>query len=894
MSMTYEDESIISQRRSSLMSGRSSSYSTRSIEDAFTVEALMEEVKVWKNLYFETMLKLKNEQNRLELDSQDYVTSCWLQAEVGIKNVDNAVNTFDDQQNMICSWLQAEIGISNALKAALEGIEIVKSAVSEQSIIEKQREVQPVARTRSDSSITVFNDTDECFQHDLNTTWYQASHAIQQKELVDHSAKYNQEYLVSSWLQGTVGISNANYNETAKKLNQKDLELTWIQSCISIESFKSSELSTKVRQQDISNAWLQASNGIICSESDKDYIYSKNQEIKADWIQASAAIQAAESLSLEIKVQQQYMISTWIQASSAIQNAEFAAQRQQYDQEYIMQAYNLAESGIKNAEQDDDTLFMSIDYQRIQEKALESLQSNDALSKVQGEELSFEYACYQTLVNLLHWKFNPTAEPLVVSLVISKESVLAFNKEVDTREISGDVLPSQEMINKDSQDYLIAAWLQASLAISSEAERTLQQNHNQSEMMNAWLQASSLIKQAEFAQIEQQYSQEYLVLSYNQAETAIVNAYDYNNEDETLDLSIDFQELKAKAVQNLKQKIASRDRVFTSNSLENICYEVLVGILQWKYQEDETPLKMTILLDGSESTLLDPQMDIEDSREINMALNKTQVEAQEYLVSTWLQASLGIRNVELNATLIERQQEYLVGSWLQASAGIISNEYAEKTVQYQQEYLALCYNQAGLGITNSQEWNTEEELHHIKIDFETVREKALDLLRQKQSTSLDGAEKQDSLENVCLEILVQVLQWKFNPSPSTLKMTMIIDGQNATLGEFSEVIEEVADYSLDQMYLAQSWMMAEIAILKAEQMENTEPSIPTAREIVREVPVIQTTQPIAVEGNSIVLEKKLKDLSQKAKAERRTRRALVDLLISRVRELEDDHDFDYE
>lgn len=118
MSMTYEDESIISQRRSSLMSGRSSSYSTRSIEDAFTVEALMEEVKVWKNLYFETMLKLKNEQNRIELDSQDYVSSCWLQAEVGIKNVDNAVQ-YDNQHDLICSWLQAEIGISNSLKAAL-------------------------------------------------------------------------------------------------------------------------------------------------------------------------------------------------------------------------------------------------------------------------------------------------------------------------------------------------------------------------------------------------------------------------------------------------------------------------------------------------------------------------------------------------------------------------------------------------------------------------------------------------------------------------------------------------------------------------------------------------------------------------------------------------------
>ncbi|KAJ3261137.1 hypothetical protein HK103_006446 [Boothiomyces macroporosus] len=895
MSMTYEDESIISQRRSSLMSGRSSSYSTRSIEDAFTVEALMEEVKVWKNLYFETMLKLKNEQNRIELDSQDYVSSCWLQAEVGIKNVDNAVQ-YDNQHDLICSWLQAEIGISNSLKAALENIGNLNQTFVEMSLAEKQPPNQPVARTRSDSSITVFNESDECYQHDLNTTWFQASHAIQQKEIIDHSAKYSQEYLVSSWLQGSVGICNAEKEEAQKQQRQSDLVGAWLLASIGVESAETEALLSQSQQDSIKLDWMQATTGIVTSKINDDYILARNEEIKADWLQASLAIQCAETMILDIENAQQNMITAWIQATLAIQYAEFAAERRQFDQHYIALAYSQAETGIINAaEHQEDVLFLSIDYEKIQNQALETLRSKSPINDVHGEELTFEYACYNILVHLLQWKFNPTTEPFKMSLVVSEGSTYTLDKEIFARDnvkASDSVISTTEVF--DSQNYLVSAWLQASLVIAQGSLATVSQELRQSEILSSWQQASSMIKQAEFTTSEQQHHQEYLVLAYNQAEAAIVNAYDYNNEDEMIDISIDYQELKEKAVTALKQKAASKERVAGSNTLENICYEVLVGILQWRYQELENPLKMTIVLNGDESMVVDSPLEIDG--EISSEVSTNVGLDQEYLLFAWLHASIGISNAQLNDALIEKQQEVLVNSWLQASIGVQNYEFACERIRYEQEYIAFSYNQAEAGINNSNELEGEEDIEEdllaINIDYETIRGKALQELRNKQSFLLKSISKQDSLENICLELLVQVLQWKFSPSPSPLRMNLTIDGKMGTLENgIPEAAQKVESDNFDQLYLSQSWMMAEIGILKAEQLQVVEekPITPVAREITP-----QPSVPQLVPEKHIVLEKKLKDLSQKAKAERKTRRALVDLLISRVRELEDDHDFDYE
>ncbi|KAJ3274399.1 hypothetical protein HDV01_003003 [Terramyces sp. JEL0728] len=868
MSATYDEESYISQRRSSFMSGRSSSYSTRSIEDAFTVEALMEEVKVWKNLYFETMLKLKTEQNRMEMDSQDYVASCWLQAEVGINNVDSFAQPVDSQQNVISAWLLAEIGIANALKAALGKILLMKETENAKNeypisrmVLDEKPSFGHVARTRSDSSITVFNDNDECSQHDLNTSWFQASHAIQQKELVDESAKYGQGYLVSSWLQGTVGIVNAEKNESR------------IQS----------------EQEILVSAWLQASNGISLSQINDTCISLKQEELKSDWIQASAAVQSTKIHGLETEILQQYLLSSWLQATCGIEQASAAHIQQQYAQEYLVQAYNQAETAIANAKElEDESLFLSINYEKIQVEAMKALSSKScSTTDVLGENCSLEYLCYLLLVNVLQWRLNPTSEPIKMSFVISDDSATLINDDtIFTRNIA-EITPAVPT-TADSQEYLVSAWLQASLAISNHATKESETQVEQSILMNSWLQATSAIENARFSEIEQQYNQEHLVLAYNQAESAIVNAYDFNEDgDDLIDIAIDFEELKQKAYNSLNQKPASQDSIVATYPLESICYEVLVGILQWKYQETETPLKMSILLNGDKS-FVDTNSETRD-----IAYSAKGSSDQESVTAAWTQATSAISSYNLHKAQVQEQQQYLINSWLQATAGVNNFEFAVEKSKHEQEYLTFSYFQAQSAINNAKEMNNEEELMNISVDYQQIREKALYILRQ-QEASLENTIKQDSLENICLEVLVQILQWKYQPSPAPLKLSLLIDG---VTGRFIGDSEPEQPH-VDQLYLTQAWAMAEIGILKAELLEKS-------NVINEKVAVIQDTHRAAPEIKSgpvptpqveqpVALEKKLKDLGQKAKAERKTRRALVDLLISRVRELEDDHEFDFE
>ncbi|KAJ3274400.1 hypothetical protein HDV01_003004 [Terramyces sp. JEL0728] len=916
------DDIVLTQRRSSMLK-RESKLKTDGGES--------DEVKVWKSLYFEAMLKLKNEQAKKQTprDSQQFVDTNWLQGELAIAKSDK------EQLELQLGQLKLELF---QLKANME------------DTMETQKMAEPPVRSRSGSETTHVNPMDD-FYDELLQTEFSATLSPSEISTLASTYSLSMEDLQRKAIEKleTITISKAPVNRSYANFEDTCMDLLVnILQWKNHPDLKPQKMSLKLVQDNLQISYedLEPEEYTLIGRSEAFQPYFKNLEDSClnilvsvlHWKNLESRQPLVRSIIMEgdisiILSEKETELYQSLMAKIAIEKAkeeflptnfselqemaiDIIRQRKPSTEMYIKEECSLnsliinvlvcilqwkdqTDSALKLRMAIDKTGKFQVNYFDFPDRALDIVKRNRLLRDTVNTP---EEICLQVILQLLEWKPQDAEGSFVQSVIIDGSKCICLTEKEDafykmyldrarrpsnqsqisdqsqigfpnTNRISVDIPSLQSkalgllataekstrMLNKKGlstedlclevlvnllqwKDQIQDGCLQ--IKISIEADTIMIEYARLSENSLQMLLNSVLLEKS-FATIEDVCLESVLevinwknenpnsplkksiLLDRNngillgERESLLFSYILENSFDSAKDVQLDLSDLQESAVDIIRQRNPTKDAVQISNcTLENICLNILVNVLQWKDKVVSGQLQITIAIE--DQTMYVDYTDLSSSQSVDaVECIKDSVETLEEICLQLILEVINWKN-----TLVSFRKDVITDG----TKGLILDEKA--SLLYQSIITEQLSSQSSTYYT--------QKNHKLSINFEEVQHRAIEQIRARER-SKESLEKENlALEDVCLQVLVSILQWKNIDSQDPFQISIKVEGENTR--------------------------------------------------ILKDRPRKVTSEPVAVSEQVALLEKKLLAQKQKAKIERR---ALEDLLMKqfqKVRELEESDD----
>ncbi|KAJ3315009.1 hypothetical protein HDV04_004809 [Boothiomyces sp. JEL0838] len=915
------EDIMLTQRRSSLLR-RESKINAEGVEP--------DEVKVWKSLYFEAMLKLKNEQAKKQTprDSQQFVDTNWLQGELAIAKSDK------EQLEFQVAQLKSELLL---LKSQME------------DNMDDKKLVEPPVRSRSGSEATHVNPTEDFYD-----SWLQSefSDTIPPTDIDSLASPYsiNVEDLQRRAIEKleTLSISKAAVIRSYEAFEDTCLDiLVNILQWKNHPDLKPQKMVIKLEEDSLSIKYedLETDGYSIISQSVAflpyfkklednclnllvSVIYWKNQEIRQP-LTKTVIMEGDISVILNEKESELYqtILSNMDQQSKEelpsnyndLQEMAIDIIRQKkpstetFVQEHcsfndiivlilssILQwKEQVDHKSIKLQISIDQSNTFTVNYFDFPERALDVVRRNRNLKNCVNNA---EEICLQVILELFKWKKLDDGSKFSQSVIVDGAKCIALTAREDafykmyldraTRASrSSNQSESSEggdigiTARRNSSNVDISKIQRQALKALENAERSIKPVHK----LNLSLEDQCVEILVTLLQWKDKTDGETLQIKFSLVDNSFSTQYVDCPEDSLLYFS---------------EKILSDTSL---PNLEDVCLEAVLEIIRWKNECPDTPLQKTVLINGRNAVLLN-EREVQMLRYINEntlsipKLNLTEI--QEMAVDIIRQKKPATDSVTITNCTLESISLNILAAVLQWKDQILNNELqisfvVEKNtmditytnlpspssihqtkalnnfvltleeiclqlivqvIEWKEEGLlkrniiingesGVILDDTALALyysinvespqSNATQSTSDRENHKISIDFSDLQIKAISQLRSKDVSMEPVGQGNLSLEEVCLQVLVNILQWKNVKTKDPFQISIVVEGEN------TQIIEQPLKKS-------------------------------------KRVQPMETSEQVAA------LEMKLKEQKQKAKQERR---ALEDLLMKqfqRVRELEDD------
>ncbi|KAI8894593.1 hypothetical protein BC833DRAFT_604330 [Globomyces pollinis-pini] len=729
--------------------------------------------------------------------------------------------------------------------------------------------------------------------------------------------KNNQHAVTSAWLQGTIGILNSKVEtDKVNEIHQKDIQLAWLQATIGVVNSKKesqsspvdkklftkketanptqvkelkqkvNSLTQKLNQMYVEKSWIQASVGITQSQLHADY-NSEDLTFSID----TTRIQDQALTRLKSKTEQSKMIK-----KLSLENACIEAIVGMFKWKYggfNSQAYRTTFTVLDNDLLDFDVdlinpenVFMTnqqfVDNSWVQASKAIDLATPFTPSKNEKKHSPQRSVAFD-IINRVE-KENPKPITTVNTKSTPKSPQVSKNVVFDSAKhhpsFYGQIQSNSNVNSTENQLYLQSAWLQATLGIS---QSKLHESYHSEDLYlsidTSKIQEEAIdrLKNRELdpsCEIEHGHLEDVCIetitgilqwkvqkpstRAYQTTITVIDNKFIQektvmnaaeNVSDGTPELHTQIALLKAKAdsyQRNLQSPNPfSPDIIEETISIRDVIYEVL-------HDADRDQLSET------RDLVLDVLLQKDD---------------QLYVEHVWAQGSIGIARaksyeakVNYNSDVDDYSEDIVPSNLLPTELQLQTQIEFEN--QLNQSFIENCWLQAEISIAYSK-LDLPKESFDLSINTKKIALEALQILADTKGGIYNGVQELEALtiEEVCLQTLVSILEWKTSKFKSRAYETIIkvVDNQ-----WFQESVPEEVSAS-DQMFVERSWILAELGIVNSKVQNELE------------------SKPITkIPSDSIQLKKEIETVKTQARQERRTLEDLLMISWQRVREIEDD------
>ncbi|KAJ3323374.1 hypothetical protein HDV06_001894 [Boothiomyces sp. JEL0866] len=838
-----KDDTVLNQRRSSMFR-RESKVNTDGGES--------DEVKVWKSLYFEAMLKLKNEQAKKQSprDSQQFVDTNWLQGELAIAKSDK------EQLEFQVAQLKSELLL---LKTQME------DSMDEEKVLE------PPARSRSGSETTHVNPTEDFYD-----AWLQSEFSpVDLDAPTPYSIKIEDLQRKAIERLETVSISKApiirsydtfeaacldllvnilqwkthpdlkpqkmiiKLDEDTLSVNYEDLQPEEYkiisQSLAFLPSFKKLEdnclsmllsvlywKNQEIRQPLVKTIVMEGEISIVLNEKESELYQSlltniSNEKIRQELLPPNYS--ELQEIVIDNIRQKKPSTETVVKEECTFNDiivnilTSILQWKDQYDHKSIKLRMEIDKSGT-----------FTVDYSDFPERALDVVRRNKNLKEWVNNP---EEICLQVILEALKWKKLDYDTPFIQSVIIDGSKCIALSEREDSfykmyldRATRSSRSSNQSQASGDTE-FDIRSKKSSSVDILKLQKKALQMLAS-SERSTASVQKANL--QLEDKCLEVLFT---LLQWKDRAHGECLQiAFTFANDT----ISAEYSTCSPNILDDiLKNILISTEQT----AIEDICLEAILEIIKWNDEYPEMKLQKTVILDGANAIMLNERemQFLKFINENNLNSNTPAIDLsnmQEMAVDIIRQRKPTKKPLNIANCNIETLGLNILVSLLQWKDQNLQNQLL----------ISICAENGILEITYS-DLQSVESFGKIQAIREFV----------------------ESLEEICLQLILQVVEWKHENGP--FKKNVVIDGSKGLL------LDEPA-----------------LALYRSVSPDTT--SIRIQNDKARKKPIYN--QQLDSNQQVAILEKKLKDQKQKAKEERR---ALEDLLLKqfqKVRELEDDSD----
>jgi hypothetical protein len=813
-----------------------------SVEIQSMEEAHREEIKVWRGLFDDVCAKLERQKTVPNLN--DTAQRDWFMAEIGIMNSKRVDETpqvtellekasrleRENKQLFIQNqWLQGSLHAMNSKTqstveswATAMDFEVISPSMdlvsSHDVSIESCRNVSTMS---SHSAMVGPQSHTTMEQLRIENAWLQASLLIKEKskkmeysfmeddilEMYSEDKVDEQLFINMAWMQASLLIKEANQEPA---LSQQDVALAWYQA---EEIIQKSKAETSLKQQDLNLAWYQATIGI---EKAASTLQSHEQWfLENHWLQGTLGIEKAEKQRLQESVAQKQLESDWMQASFYISTVE---KENPVDLQAALEvAWMQGTMGIAFSK---TSRFVGPDQDYIEKSWLQA---------------SLLIAQDPTPVHHL-------------------ERMLA-QKELECSWLQGHVgiLESQRN-TMSAQEYIEKAWHQASQYIAqSKTSRPVDISETDLEALRLTRRSSDTRRSLESASGTRPRLRR--TSNEEMPRRELRRSRSLKEEPEIQTRSLD-RPLRRTSSLLETSAVPERRRSILKTGESTLRSEKRVEIVVPPKSRDTVTEYRTPSVDvkqSKESYLADIKSLIakrRPSREITPSLHNPE-EYQQVLKNAWLQGTLGILNAqkkmeqetkpfvtarqrllarrnskEKDRSLVEpmvtRSVQPVVSSNTAETVapstrhGPVSRSIPTPSHEITQQDLIMAWIQAENMILKEYQYMEAQALTDqvdgdmtILIDTQDITEQAIDRVHKQPPRSLGAQQTEtNSLEEVCIETISSILDWRLKKPTKTYQTVLTVVDQQWK----AEKVDVEA-----QAYLQSCWFQAESLILKAKQ-----------------------------------------------------------------------------
>jgi hypothetical protein len=810
-------------------------------------EAHREEIKVWRGLFDDVCAKLERQKALPNLN--DTAQRDWLLAEIGIMNAKRTDETLqvtellekasrlerENKQLLLQNQrLQASAPSGNAnSNSSVESwstamdYEVISPSLDLNSSHDVSMETSRNFSVRSTPSDAIGADGHTTMEQlRLENAWLQATLLIKEKsKKVDLSSmeddilgmysddKVDEQLFINmAWMQASLLIKEA---KKTPILTQKDLSLAWYQAETMI---RKSKAESTLKQEDLNLAWYQATMGI---EKAASTLQSHEQWVLENhWLQGTLGIEKAEKQLLKESMAQKQLESDWMQASF------YVSQVQKEDAVDLLAALELAwmqgSMGI--------TLASTRTYV--------------------GPEQDYIEKCWLQASLLIAHDATP---------VRHLEQQLA-QKELECSWFQGHIgiLESQRKASS-AQDYIELAWQQASDYIA-QSKKSLQFEISESDLEALLLTRRSSDSRRSLDPISGTRTRSRRTSNEEIPRRELRRSRSFKDEPEVHTRSLDRPLRRTSSLLETSPAPERRRSILKSAESTSRSEKRVEIVVPEKRRETETEYRTPSvdIKPSKESYLSDIKSLVakrRPSREVAPSLHNPE-DYQQVLKNAWLQGTLGILNAQkqleedtkpfvsarqrLLARRNSKEKDRTVTSSEPVSRSVVhptissrpsevhssvsrglhmpSSPTPSKTTvnEITQQDLIMAWIQAENMILREYQYMEAQALTEqmdgdmtILIDTQDITDQAIERVHKQSPRSL-GAQRSEtnSLEEVCVETISSILDWRLKKPTKTYQTVLTVVDQQWK----AEKVDVEA-----QAYLQSCWFQAESLILKSKQ-----------------------------------------------------------------------------